>query len=83
MIFVLSVTQVKNLRSVIVTILEKYITGINTLNKMNEEILFLLRENNKMLKDIWMHLHNGTPNDDIKDFIINVIANKISNGNRI
>jgi hypothetical protein len=83
MIFVLSVTQVKNLRSVIVTILEKYITGINTLNKMNEEILFLLRENNKMLKDIWMHINRGTPNDDLKDFIINVIANKISNRNGI
>lgn len=50
---------------------------------MNEEILFLLRENNRLLQDIWMHLHTGTPNDDIKDFIINVIANKISNGNRI
>lgn len=67
----------------IVTILEKYITGINTLNKMNEEILFLLRENNKMLKDIWMHINRGTPNDDLKDFIINVIANKISNRNGI
>ena len=77
------VIQVKSLRSVIATRLEKCIIGINTLNKMNEEILFLLRENNRLLQDIWMHLHTGTPNDDIKDFIINVIANKISNGNRI
>ena len=50
---------------------------------MNEEILVLLRENNKMLKDIWSHLHHETPNDDIKDFIINVIANKVSNRNGI
>lgn len=47
---------------------------------MNEEALVLLRENNKMLKDIWSHVYHGTPNDDLKDFIINVIANKISNG---
>lgn len=36
-----------------------------------------------MLKDIWMHINRGTPNDDLKDFIINVIANKISNRNGI
>lgn len=65
-----------------VIIIEKSIIGINIL-KMNEEILFLLRENNKMLKDIWMHINKGTPNDDLKDFIINVIANKISNRNGI
>lgn len=50
---------------------------------MNEEILMLLRENNKMLKDIWMHVCHGTPNDDTKDFIMNVVANLISNGKRI
>lgn len=65
-----------------VIIIEKSIIGINIL-RMNEEILFLLRENNKMLKDIWMHINRGTPNDDLKDFIINVIANKISNRNGI
>lgn len=65
-----------------VIITEKSIIGINIL-RMNEEILFLLRENNKMLKDIWMHINRGTPNDDLKDFIINVIANKISNRNGI
>ena len=65
-----------------VIIIEKSIIGINIL-RMNEEILFLLRENNKMLKDIWMHVNKGTPNDDLKDFIINVIANKISNRNGI
>lgn len=65
-----------------VIIIEKSIIGINIL-RMNEEILFLLRENNKMLKDIWVHVNRGTPNDDLKDFIINVIANKISNRNGI
>lgn len=65
-----------------VIIIEKSIIGISIL-RMNEEILFLLRENNKMLKDIWMHINRGTPNDDLKDFIINVIANKISNRNGI
>ena len=65
-----------------VIILEKSIIGISIL-RMNEEILFLLRENNKMLKDIWMHINRCTPNDDLKDFIINVIANKISNRNGI
>lgn len=65
-----------------VIIIEKSIIGINIL-RMNEEILFLLRENNKMLKDIWIHINRGTPNDDLKDFIINVIANKISNRNGI
>ena len=29
-----------------------------------------------MLKDIWISLHQGSPNDDFKDFIINVIANQ-------
>lgn len=41
-----------------------------------EELLTLTRDNNKMLRDIWTLLHS--PNDDIKDFIMNVIANKIS-----
>jgi hypothetical protein len=76
------VIQVRSLKNVNVIIIEKSIIGINIL-KMNEEILFLLKENNKMLKDIWMHINRGTPNDDLKDFIINVIANKISNRNGI
>jgi hypothetical protein len=76
------VIQVRSLKNVNVIIIEKSIIGINIL-RMNEEILFLLRENNKMLKDIWMHINRGTPNDDLKDFIINVIANKISNRNGI
>ena len=42
-------------------------------NKL-EELLTLTRDNNKMLKDIWTILNN--PNNDIKDFIINVIANQ-------
>lgn len=43
-------------------------------NKL-EELLALTRDNNKMLKDIWTILNN--PNNDIKDFIMNVIANQI------
>ena len=43
-------------------------------NKL-EELLALTRDNNKMLKDIWTILNN--PSNDIKDFIMNVIANQI------
>ena len=42
-------------------------------NKL-EELLTLARDNNKMLKDIWTILNN--PNNDIKDFMMNVIANQ-------
>ena len=42
-------------------------------NKL-EELLTLTRDNNKMIKDIWTILNN--PNNDIKDFIMNVIANQ-------
>jgi hypothetical protein len=38
------------------------------------ELLTLTRDNNKLLKDIWTILNN--PNNDIKDFIMNVIANQ-------
>jgi hypothetical protein len=44
-------------------------------NKL-EELLTLSRDNNKMLKDIWTVLNN--PNNDVKDFIMNVIANQFS-----
>jgi len=44
-----------------------------TENEFNE-LLILTRDNNKMLKDIWTILNN--PNNDIKDFIMNVIANQ-------
>ena len=43
-------------------------------NKL-EELVALIRDNNKMLKDIWTILNN--PNSDIKNFIINVVANQI------
>lgn len=43
-----------------------------------EELLNLTRDNNIMLRQIWTLLYQGSPNDDIKDFIMNVIANKIS-----
>ncbi len=41
-----------------------------------EQLLSLTIDNNKILRDIWNILHN--PNEDIKDFIMNVIANKMS-----
>ena len=44
-------------------------------NKL-EELLTLSRDNNKMLKDIWTVLNN--PNNDVKDFVMNVIANQFS-----
>lgn len=43
-------------------------------NKL-EELLTLTRDNNKIIKDIWTILNN--PNNDIKDFMMNVIANQI------
>ena len=42
-----------------------------------QELLTLIKDNNKMLKDIWTLLHQGSLNDDFKDFIINVMANQI------
>jgi len=45
-------------------------------NNKLEELLVLTRDNNKILKDIWRIISN--PNEDIKDFVMNVIANKIS-----
>ena len=42
-------------------------------NKL-EELLTLTRDNNKLLKEIWTILNN--PNNDIKDFTMNVIANQ-------
>ena len=30
-----------------------------------------------MLREIWTTIKLGSPNDDFKDFIINVIANQI------
>lgn len=43
-----------------------------------EQLLSLIKDNNKMLQDIWNFLYRGKFDDDFKDFIINVIANKIS-----
>lgn len=45
-------------------------------NNEFEELLTLTRDNNKMIKDIWTILHQGSPNDDFKDFMINVLANQ-------
>ena len=50
-----------------------------TLNQ-EEELLTLVKDNNILLKNIWTLISNGSPNDDLKDFLINVIANKVSNG---
>lgn len=47
---------------------------------MTNEEHNLLIENNIMLKQILMYLRNkDSPNYDIKDFTMNVIANLISN----
>ena len=47
----------------------------------NEEIelLTLIRDNNKMIKDIWTSLIQGNPNDDVKDFVMNIMANLFAN----
>ena len=42
-----------------------------------QELLSLVRDNNKMIKEIWTLLYMENPNDDIKNFIMNVIANQI------
>lgn len=49
-----------------------------TLNE-EQELLTLVKDNNRILKNIWTFLHS--PNDDLKNFIMNVIANQI--GERI
>ena len=41
-----------------------------------EELLTLTRDNNRMIKDIWTILYQGSPNNDFKDFMINVLANQ-------
>lgn len=66
--------MVKNLNVTIVNINSDML--LMDENKI-EELLVLTRDNNRMLKDIWILLHTGSPNDDFKDFIINVIANQI------
>lgn len=32
-----------------------------------------------MIKDIWISLKQGDPNDDAKDFMMNIIANLFAN----
>lgn len=44
-----------------------------------KELLTLIRDNNKMLRDIWNSLKMGDPNDDAKDFIMNIVANLFAN----
>lgn len=44
-----------------------------------EELLTLIRDNNKMLRDIWTSLLHGDPNDDVKDFTMNILANLFAN----
>lgn len=46
-------------------------------NNEFDELLILVKDNNRMLKDIWTLLYQGSPNDDFKNFMINVIANNI------
>lgn len=40
-----------------------------------EELITLIKDNNRLLKSVWNYLSNA--NDDFKEFIINVIANQI------
>lgn len=48
-------------------------------NNEEQELLTLTRDNNKMLRDIWTSLKMGDPNDDMKDFTMNIIANLAAN----
>ena len=43
---------------------------------MTEEEHLWLKDIHKMISEIWISLKQGNPNDDIKDFVINVIANQ-------
>ena len=48
----------------------------------NEEILYLLRDNNRMLKEIITYIaqvNMGADAENTSDFIHNVLANMISN----
>ena len=51
-----------------------YKIHFNMTKNEEQELLSLVKDNNKMLKDIWTILNN--PNNDIKDFVMNVIANQ-------
>lgn len=51
---------------------------ICTMSK-EDEILYLLRENNKMLKEICVYLSGNHNPDFMEDFVGNVIANIIGN----
>jgi len=44
-----------------------------------QELLTLIRDNNKMIKEIWTSLKLGDPDDDLKDFIMNIVANLYAN----
>lgn len=43
------------------------------------ELLTLTRDNNTMLREIWTSLKMGDPNDDAKDFTMNILANLVAN----
>lgn len=38
-----------------------------------------IKDIHKMVKDIWISLKQGDPNDDIKDFLMNIAANLAAN----
>lgn len=46
---------------------------------MTKEELQLLKENNIMLKEIIWYLAMKNQDETLKDFIINVLANKVAN----
>lgn len=44
-----------------------------------QELLTLVKDNNRMIKEIWTTLMTGTVHDDLKDFTMNVLANLCAN----
>ena len=44
-----------------------------------EHILSRIEDVYRMTKDIWISLKQGDPNDDVKDFTMNVLANLAAN----
>lgn len=51
---------------------------------MTQEEHNILIENNILLKQILAHLkQRDSPNNDIKEFVMNIVANMISNNNGV
>lgn len=55
------------------------------MTKIEEDDMYAkIKDIHKIIKDIWASLEQGNPNNDVKDFLMNIIANlaanKIENG---